>query len=1145
MAVDHTKMLAQPKLPTHLLLLLLFMSQPLDVFAGGSKPPPPTNMTDFDPFSLVPVPSQSITIVSPPPGAVFLAGLPLPVLWTQNYIPLPSPGLVNDTRTNKNASNTLDSPFTPIDKAALASTALHNFTTPNTNVTLDFFIADSSRDVDLVPLEKALNADTGIWIFDVPRKQNFSKWYYVVIHLHGGPSAEGGNNITVVTVGPFTILDREADYFFLTGPDPATGCGSACKQWFQGGTPVMGVANKPFVLTWYSEVPGLQTVDITLNATAAGGPNVVLAHGVNINLGKYTITPDMDGGGGRVDWRWANDMMQPLMCDHMIRIPAEDWSQSTATCSPKKPSLFPAPLGDQSPKLCQPKATEKKKTLTKTLPIITLMASHVPDTDATVPNGYSHDVVETFKAKWEQDTTDLPRLQVIDEEKKFTEEMPDYMKTWGLGEAGFNYNVVAVFGSQSTGKSTLLNRLFGTSFDIMSEVQRKQTTKGIWMSRGRGMHVLIMDVEGTDGRERGEDQDFERKSALFSIATSEVIILNLWEHQVGLYQGANMGLLKTVFEVNLQLFQAHKGNEKTLLLFVIRDFVGATPLVNLSNTLQADLDKIWVGLSKPEGLEDCKITDYFDFMYTALPHKILVPEKFDDEVSKLRLRFIDPQHPNFVFQPHYHKRVPADGLHIYAGGIWDKIQSNKDLDLPTQQELLAQYRCDEIANVALAAFTAKFIQYKRPIESGSVIENLGPEMLEARNVAIKAFDKDASRYHAEVYKRKRLELLAKANTFLQTYYLGQLKNLHKKASGLFKDTLTQNIKSPNYDFLTAVQSARMAGDEYFLAGAKAILLPETDWTYEDEHAQLEADYEEVASKARADEVRKMEKSLEKMVQLEVNEPLSLLLNNANPGAWHKVVLIFHKAMDKGKETLIKQAKTAEEENRRGDGGFKVVVEAKEQVKLYDPIYCVMSICVLDASHKFHMCHQFGNPTHCLFSHNQALKLLPLFGNIDLSEDTDFVISSDDVCILFSLSYDFDFEASLTILSESKQADLTQRFKRESDAFYLEAKRSTVATTAKIPYWLLVLLAVLGWNEAISIITSPLYLTLFVVFGFFGYIIYLLNLWGPIERMLRVALNEAYNMGKEKLLEGVDKAKEQGIEMKAFGGSSGSLKQHSN
>jgi len=91
------------------------------------------------------------------------------------------------------------------------------------------------------------------------------------------------------------------------------------------------------------------------------------------------------------------------------------------------------------------------------------------------------------------------------------------------------------------------------------------------MCRGNDMSVMVMDVEGTDGRERGEDQvwtdsipklassfnysqDFERKSALFSLASSEVLLINLWEYQVGLYQGANMGLLKTVFEVNLGLF---------------------------------------------------------------------------------------------------------------------------------------------------------------------------------------------------------------------------------------------------------------------------------------------------------------------------------------------------------------------------------------------------------------------------------------------------------------------------------------------------------------------------------------------------------------------------------------------------------------
>lgn len=108
----------------------------------------------------------------------------------------------------------------------------------------------------------------------------------------------------------------------------------------------------------------------------------------------------------------------------------------------------------------------------------------------------------------------------------------------------------------------------------MLETDRKQTTKGIWMSKNKRDHadgvakhmsdnILVMDVEGTDGRERGEDQDFERKSALFALATSEVLIVNIWEHQVGLYQGANMGLLKVVFEVNLELFI--KGNKYSLI----------------------------------------------------------------------------------------------------------------------------------------------------------------------------------------------------------------------------------------------------------------------------------------------------------------------------------------------------------------------------------------------------------------------------------------------------------------------------------------------------------------------------------------------------------------------------------------------------
>ncbi|KAI9022781.1 RHD3/Sey1 [Phycomyces nitens] len=714
----------------------------------------------------------------------------------------------------------------------------------------------------------------------------------------------------------------------------------------------------------------------------------------------------------------------------------------------------------------------------------------------------------------------------------FRENLPEYMGKWGLAEAGFNYNVVAVFGSQSTGKSTLLNKLFGTGFDVMDETQRSQTTKGIWISRGRGMHVVVMDVEGTDGRERGEDQDFERKSALFSMATSEVIILNLWEHQVGLYHGANMGLLKTVFEVNLQLFQNQKGKEKTLILIVIRDHVGATPLENLSKTLQADLEKIWAGVSKPEGLEDCKIHDYFDFMYTGLPHKVLLPEKFDEEVAKLRTRFNDPKDPNYVFRPQYHKRIPADGYHIYASGIWDTILTNKDLDLPTQQELLAQYRCDEISNAAYEVFLQQIGPFRSPIvEKGQTIPELGEQLLSIRSEALQTFDKNASRYHQGVYQKKRADMLTKLNTQLNVLYVGQLKNLHKKAITMFDDKLKAELKKPSYNFAEVVEASLKEANEYFLKGAKEIILPDTDWSYSHEHSLLEEEFGEVSSRARSEEFRKMSKALSKQVETELSEPVSLALNNPTPGMWQKIIDAYRKTVESGEKVLTQKAKSfnsSKEELDQSRANLKqqawIVLRKKVDEELADSMLLLKLRNSFEEKFRYdeHGLPRVWKPSddidaHFKRSRDAAMDLIPLYAKIELEEESTFKLESTE---------DFDFQQSLIVLSEAKQIDISNRFKRESDPFYLEAKRSVVATTAKIPMWLIVVMIALGWNEFMTIIKSPIYLVLFVLCVAGGYVVYALNLWGPLERILSAVMGETTRIVKERVVEGVERVREQ-------------------
>jgi len=69
---------------------------------------------------------------------------------------------------------------------------------------------------------------------------------------------------------------------------------------------------------------------------------------------------------------------------------------------------------------------------------------------------------------------------------------------------------------------------------------------------------------------------------------------------------------------------------------------------------------------------------------------------------------------------------------------------------------------------------------------------------------------------------------------------------------------------------------------------------------------------------------------------------------------------------------------------------------------------------------------------------------------------------------------------LVVFSETKALELGARVRREADAHYVEAKRSTVAGIAQIPYWIYGVLVVLGWNEAMLILFNPLYFTLMLI-----------------------------------------------------------------
>ncbi|KAL0575676.1 Dynamin-like GTPase that mediates homotypic ER fusion [Marasmius crinis-equi] len=733
------------------------------------------------------------------------------------------------------------------------------------------------------------------------------------------------------------------------------------------------------------------------------------------------------------------------------------------------------------------------------------------------------------------------RIQIVDEEKSFTSDLGTQIERWGLRDSGFSYDIVAVFGSQSTGKSTLLNRLFGTSFDVMDETKRQQTTKGIWMCRGQNMNVMVMDVEGTDGRERGEDQDFERKSALFSLASSEVLLINLWEHQVGLYQGANMGLLKTVLEVNLGLFgkKAQDGTSgRTLLLFVIRDHIGQTPLANLQATLAADIQRIWDSLSKPKELELAQLGDYFDLAFTALPHKILVPDRFEAEVKRLRSRFVDKQDPDYVFKPAYHKRIPADGVAFYMENIWEQVQTNKDLDLPTQQELLAQFRCDEISAVALAEFNEQAKSQKRPIEAGKVVDGLGEMMRSWRKMALEQYDRDASRYHQGVYKRKRGDLLTSIDATLSPLFLGQLKNLHKSCLSTFKQDILGGLKGEDYDFAVVVSKAKTKSEHRFTEGAKeAVVDPESiHWSWEEELELLKEEVKSVADQCRKDETKKMINAIERNFKKQTSESVEVALHKAAPNMWDSILTIFTETLQRTEAAYLTKARSfncTDEENTLALATLRRRAWLALRAKIDEQTAEAVILGKLRAhfeerfrydEHGVPRVWQPGDDIDGVFkkAKDDTLDLIPLYSKIKPVDSSLEYILPDDASSAAAdssgSSEEYDFNASLTVLSDTKAFDITNKFRKDADAYYVEAKRSTVSSIAHIPIWMYGVLVVLGWNEAMMLLFNPLYFVMLVGLAGAAYVVLSLGLAGPLIQVGRTVATEVQRQATERLRE---------------------------
>lgn len=455
-------------------------------------------------------------------------------------------------------------------------------------------------------------------------------------------------------------------------------------------------------------------------------------------------------------------------------------------------------------------------------------------------------------------------------------------------------------GPQSSGKSTLLNHVFGTGFQEMDALTgRRQTTKGVWLAKSPKMQdfaTLVMDLEGSDGRERGEDDtNFERQSALFALAVSDVLLVNIWCHDIGREQGSGKPLMKTIFQVNLKLFAPEPNRKRSVLLFVIRD-KSKTPLPKLVEVLEADLHRMWETISKPPQYTNSALQDFFEVQYAALPNFEEKQEDFLADAVVLRRRF-SGEDPDSTLRRAL-DRLPADAFSLSLQQIWEVIRSQKDLNLPAHKIMVANIRCNELKEEQLRAFTSDQAWLSLVQEAAAaLVPQFGALAGSLLDSCIKGYDQEAMYFDEKVRVEKRSELVSK----LHSLVLGPQRQQVDLLIGRMLSEFERELKLATVDgaegFSASAARLRAAQLQRFGVAIAEVLVPgleEAAAALDKEEgrggpaAQMEAALDALIESLKQKKIAQVLTTVDKSLAQLISRPAVSLLDSLPQGLWPRL-----------------------------------------------------------------------------------------------------------------------------------------------------------------------------------------------------------------------------------------------------------------
>ncbi|KAF7135257.1 hypothetical protein RHSIM_Rhsim08G0233300 [Rhododendron simsii] len=640
-----------------------------------------------------------------------------------------------------------------------------------------------------------------------------------------------------------------------------------------------------------------------------------------------------------------------------------------------------------------------------------------------------------------------------------------FMKEVKLAECGLSYAVVSIMGPQSSGKSTLLNHLFGTNFREMDAF--------------KGRH---------------DDTAFEKQSALFALAVSDIVLINMWCHDIGREQAANKPLLKTVFQVMMRLFSPRK----TTLMFVIRDKT-RTPLENLEPVLREDIQKIWDSVPKPQAHKETPLSEFFNVEVVALSSYEEKEEQFKEQVASLRQRFFHSIAPGGLAGDR-RGVVPASGFSFSAQQIWKVIKDNRDLDLPAHKVMVATVRCEEIANEKLASFVAneEWCELDAAIQTGPV-SGFGKKLTSIlhtclseyahilwRNICFLVFQLQGQRYDTEatyfddgVRTTKRKQLEEKLLQLVQPAYQSMLGHIRSGTLDKFKEAFDKALNGGE-GFSVAAHSCTKIFMTQFDEQSADVIIQQANWDSSKVREKLRRDIDAHVAAVRAAKLSELTNLYEKKLNDALSGPVEALLDGAGDDTWPAIRKLLRRetesavsgfsvalsSFDMDEQTTDKMLASLENyargvvESKTKEEAARVLIRMKDR------------FATLFSQDSDSMPRVWTGKEDIraitMMARSSSLKLLSVLAAIRLDDEADNIEKTLAVALVDNRS------GALTNKSITSHDPLA------SSTWEEEASKRN--NNWLPPPWAILALVVLGFNEFMTLLRNPLYLgVIFVAF----------------------------------------------------------------